>query len=156
MLPEPARDLLGYWKGNASRRLTSQSNRYSRDGERVLQYWLRSLILRWISTRLPPFEKRPLEAFTASLLDVAALDTEWQTVCKQAASLVFYRHVSMSLSSTLSLLTVSGDPPEALRRPSGGPPETLRRASGGPSGGPPEYCLVAARRGEESSALGSG
>ena len=124
MLPEPARDLIGYWKGRPSQRLSSQSNRYSRGGERILQFWLRSLLLQWIAKHLPRCERRPLQALAAPLTAVADFDAQWTAIVTQA-SLVDYRHVSMCFYvSDFAFDFV-------------------------------QLYLVAARRGEESSALGS-
>jgi hypothetical protein len=67
-----ARDELGYWKGTAGR-LGRFSNRYSREGERILQSVLREYIMRHIRSRLAVCSagvhsaRPPLEYFAATV-----------------------------------------------------------------------------------------
>ena len=51
LLPHTIRQELGYWIGGGGR-MSSMQNRYSRDGERVLQRRLRALLFRHVAERL--------------------------------------------------------------------------------------------------------
>jgi hypothetical protein len=87
MLPEAARYELGYWKRCGSHgRIASMPNRYSRDGERVLQIHLRSLILRWVRRRLTTFRSASLESFSASLSEAAEFEAAVDTMLTAAKS----------------------------------------------------------------------
>ena len=80
LLPQPARDELGYWKvkrkGSSGGRMTGLSNRYSRDAERVLQVMLRGFILGWVRQRAVAatvVRELPL----LRLQDLAPMPSEW-------------------------------------------------------------------------------
>lgn len=60
-----AREEIGRWK-SAKGRLNTLSNRYSREGERILQCQLRAQLLRWIAQRAGADLRAPLEAFVAT------------------------------------------------------------------------------------------
>lgn len=70
-MPAEARDELGRWKGSGGR-LQRHANRYSREGERLLQVLLRSRLVRRIrqvvetSYNTSPFVSIPLSAFAAA------------------------------------------------------------------------------------------
>lgn len=60
-----AREEIGRWRSSKGR-LNTLSNRYSREGERILQCRLRSQLLRWIALKAGGDLSAPLEAFVAS------------------------------------------------------------------------------------------
>ena len=73
LMPEPARDELGYWKDKkGTGRLRGLSNRYSREGEEVLQVALRSWLLLWIRRRLIGFRRVALSFFACDPFDSSA------------------------------------------------------------------------------------
>ena len=82
MLPGPAGDELGRWKeqGGRMRRL---SNRYSRDGERVLQVYLRAYVAQWVNRRLREtdcgaLERVKLQHFAVSVGGMADYSNTFQ------------------------------------------------------------------------------
>ena len=84
LMPEPARDEVGRWKGRLGRRITSQANRYSRKGERILQILLRAYVLRHVCTvqRAGPLVRLPLEAFAVAPGDLGSASMEWERIDK--------------------------------------------------------------------------
>ena len=89
MLPVPARDELGYWKDrrNSKGRIGQNSNRYSRDGEQVLQDGLRSFLLRRVRDRVTdPCARYRLEEFAAEPTDGSAMQFG-QSLLETASSL---------------------------------------------------------------------
>lgn len=66
-----AREEIGRWKSSRGR-LNTLSNRYSRDGERILQCQLRAQLLRWIALRAGRNLHAPLEAFVATQAELDA------------------------------------------------------------------------------------
>lgn len=66
-----AREEIGRWKSSRGR-LNTLSNRYSRDGERILQCQLRGQLLQWIALRAGRDLHAPLEAFVATQAELDA------------------------------------------------------------------------------------
>ena len=87
LMPEPARDELGYWKDKkGTGRLRGLSNRYSRDGEEVLQVTLRSWLLRWIRHRLVGFRRVALSFFACDPFDASASSMATTALATAAAA----------------------------------------------------------------------
>ena len=87
VLPQPARDELGYWKGvcGSRGRIGQNSNRYSRDGEVYLQNKLRSYLLLWIRSRFPAvFARLPLDHFGATVDEMRAAESFGKKTLDQA------------------------------------------------------------------------
>lgn len=64
LYPLPARNELGFWKGNGSRgRMGALPNRYSRDAEAVLQYYLRASLIAIIKSGFDGYERVQLAHF---------------------------------------------------------------------------------------------
>lgn len=72
--PEAARNEIGMWAdGGQRRRMGSMSNRYSREGEAVLQISLRRQLLAWIRSRAPDVPRPALQSFAAQPADMRPL-----------------------------------------------------------------------------------
>lgn len=69
-------------------RLGSMSNRYSREGERVLQCHLRAQVLRWIALRAGHDLHAPLEAFVATQSEFDAATASSLEAVRPSASAV--------------------------------------------------------------------
>lgn len=105
LMPKPPRDELGYWKGRAgSGRMSSNSNRYSREAEEFLQVSLRSLVLRWIRARFAPGSRPPLAHFAADPFDTSAADASSAILRSAAESLCVGGSVHV-VCSVVSLFT---------------------------------------------------
>jgi len=90
MMPETARDEVGRWKGSVVRRVTGQSNRYSRKGEKILQVLLRAYALERLRSKLQPGPviRLPLDYFAAQMGDIGEAEAAWNAIdaqCRAAA-----------------------------------------------------------------------
>lgn len=81
-----AREEIGRWKSSKGR-LNALSNRYSREGERVLQCQLRAQLLRWIAQRAGSDLHAELEVFVATQAEFdAATSASLQAVRSSATT----------------------------------------------------------------------